>query len=344
VRSAAMQANTMFLLLSVMAVSSHGLRTHSSSNHQGTGAATAWAAKFRLSGQAHTAWLASVQSESGDSQFWFSEWRDLEVMLLQLQAGADQALATAPAGTKAADGVQRATVKAAARLSVLQVGPGTTGAWRRMEAGRKKGKAVATSKAAFNSTVSKKEGKGKLAGLNVNINPKSAADLMPALAMLKPLYEEGKQRIARLNAKETQSKQHFQGQQKEHLVRLATVEAKFKSHYLSQEIHTNLTRDENWMFNYWAKVRERQHRLFHTSLKIQHGTMEKEKMMIDAYEKTIAGTSNKGLVQKELAKVSGEPEVALLQAAWQTAAQYFSDALCDVRAAEDELHNEPLLV
>jgi len=193
---------------------------------------------------------------------------------------------------------------------------------------------------------SKKEGKGlsPLAGWNVKINPKNTADLMPALAMLKSLYEEGKQRIARFNANETRSKQHFQGQQREHFLRLATVEAKFKSHSLSQEVRANLTRDENWMFNYWAKVRERQHRLFHTSLKIQHGTMEKEKMMIDAYEKTIAGTPNKALVQKELGKVSGEPEVVLLQAAWQTAARYFSDALRDVRAEEEELHSEPPLV
>jgi len=98
------------------------------------------------------------------------------------------------------------------------------------------------------------------------------------------------------------------------------------------------------MFNYWAKVRERQHRQFHTSLKIQHGTMEKEKMMIDAYEKTIAGTANKAQVQKEIAKVSGVPEVVFLQVAWQSAAKYFSDALSEVRKAKEELRKEPPLV
>lgn len=304
-------------LLCALTESSQGLRSLSSSSYQEGGAAAVFVAELSLSGQAHAAWQVSMQAASVDRQFWSSEWRDLEVTLLQLQAGADQALATGPGGTQA-------TLRAKGTAAKL----------------------APAFKVAFNTTASKKEAKGKspVAELKISSNPKSVADLMPALGMLKSLYEEGKQRIARINAKETQSKQHFQGQQREHLLRLATVEAKFKGRFGSEEVRANLTRDENWMFNYWAKVRERQHRLFHTSLKIQHGTMEKEKMMIDAYEKTIASTSNKAMVQKELAKVSGEPEVALLQAAWRTTAQYFSDALHDVRTTEDELRKEPPLV
>jgi len=100
------------------------------------------------------------------------------------------------------------------------------------------------------------------------------------------------------------------------------------------------------MFNYWQRVRERQHRQFHTSLKIQHATMEKEKMMIDAYEKTIAGTASKAQITKEIAKVAGGvvPEVVLVQVAWRTAVPFFREALAEVRAAKAEFHSDPPLV
>merc|ERR550539_282875 len=48
-----------------------------------------------------------------------------------------------------------------------------------------------------------------LAGLKLNLNPKSPADLAPALSMLKSLYEDGKERISQLNAREKQLKQRF---------------------------------------------------------------------------------------------------------------------------------------
>jgi len=266
-----------------------------------------------FSGATRAAWLSLVQTEATDRQFWASEWGSLETTLLQLEASADE----------------------------------------QMEPTNKTAKPLGTDKAAKitavapKATASKKKDAKRsspLTGKKINLNPKKVADLLPALAMLKGLYEEGKERITQLNAKEKQSKQRFEAQQKEHLARLATIEARSKNHTLSAEYRTNFTRDENRMFNYWAKVRERQHRQFHTSLKIQHGTMEKEKMMIDAYEKTIAGTANKAQVQKEIAKVSGEPEVVFVQVAWRSAAKYFSDALSEVRAAKEELRKKPPLV
>jgi len=265
-----------------------------------------------FSGARRAAWLSLVQTETTDRQFWASEWGGLETTLLQLEASADEYVLADNAAKPS--GHDKATKIAAA---------------------------------ASRATTSKKEEAKRtspLTGKKINLNPKSVTDLLPALAMLKGLYEEGKERIMQLNAKEKQSKERFEVQQKEHLARLATIEARFKNHTLSQEFRTNETRDENRIFNYWGKVRERQHRQFHTSLKIQHGTMQKEKMMIDAYEKTIAGTANKAEVKKEIAKVSGVPEVVFLQVAWRSAAKYFSDALSQVRAAKEELRKQPPLV
>jgi len=265
-----------------------------------------------FSSSAHQAWRSLVQTDTADRQFWASEWGGLEATLVQLEASADEYEAANRAAKP--PGASEATKTAA-----VAPRPITT---KREEAKRS----------------------SPLTGKKINLNPKKVADLLPALAMLKGLYESGKERITQLNAKEKQSKQRFEVQQKEHLARLATIEARFKNHTLSEEFRTNETRDENRIFNYWAKVRERQHRQFHTSLKIQHGTMQKEKMMIDAYEKTIAGTANKAEVRKEIAKVSGVPEVVFLQVAWRSAAKYFSDALSQVRAAKEELRKQPPLV
>merc|ERR550537_1962771 len=135
--------------------------------------------------------------------------------------------------------------------------------------------------------------------------------------MLKGLYEDGKERIAKLNAREKKYKAQFADKEAEHARRLARIEARFKNGTLSAEFHANETRDETRMWTYWQRVRERQHRQFHTSLKIQHGTMERVKTMMDMYEKTINGqVKDKAQVKKELAKVSQGvmPDIVFLQA------------------------------
>uniref|UniRef100_A0A7S1L786 Uncharacterized protein n=1 Tax=Alexandrium catenella TaxID=2925 RepID=A0A7S1L786_ALECA len=176
-----------------------------------------------------------------------------------------------------------------------------------------------------------------LAGIKLNLNPKSAADLVPALAMLKGLYEDGKQRIAQLNAKEQDYKQHHTEKEAEHKARTAHIAS--QNGTVSEEFMANETRDENRLWSYWERVRERQHRQFHTSLKIQHATLEKVKKMMDMYEKTIAGKEDSKQVTKDLAKVSGVvmPEVVLLQGAWSDAAAFCSEALKELRAAGTEL-------
>eukprot|EP00969_Alexandrium_andersonii_P356754 15447248-Alexandrium_andersonii.AAC.1 len=62
-----------------------------------------------------------------------------------------------------------------------------------------------------------------LTGLKLNLNPKSKADLVPALAMLKGLYEDGKQRIAQLNAREKEYKERYADKEKEHAARMAHI-------------------------------------------------------------------------------------------------------------------------
>jgi len=259
---------------------------------------------------ARAQWSALLQAETEDGRFWAAEWADLETELLQL--------------------VQVGNVTNATHQAKLSESHGN-GA--KLHANAANGKSDARRKS-------------PLAGVNVNLNPKSVADLVPALAMLKGLYEDGKDRIVHLNAREKQSKFRFDAKKADHESRINEIEARFKNHTLPLEYHTNETRDENRMFNYWQRVRERQHRQFHTSLKIQHATMEKEKMTIDAYEKTIAGTASKAQVTKEIAKVAGGvvPEVVLVQVAWKSAVPFFREALAEVRAAKAEFHSDPPLV
>merc|ERR1712079_526314 len=92
---------------------------------------------------------------------------NVSIKLLQLKAGVDQALATGPRGTQAAL--------------------------------KRKFKFAAASKTASHW---QEKGLSPLAGSVVSVKRKNTADLMPALALMESRYEEGKQRIARLNTKE----------------------------------------------------------------------------------------------------------------------------------------------
>lgn len=214
--------------------------------------------------------------------------------------------------------------------------------WSALEAELVQLQAVANAPAA-NATAAKspehKHSKSPLAGLKLNLEPKTAADLVPALAMLKGLYEDGKARIGKLNLREKESKKRFEDKQGEHVQRIATIEARFKNGTLSAEFRTNETHDENRLWNYWEKVRERQHKQYHTSLKIQHATLEKVKAMMDMYEKTISGKADKAQVAKELSKVSGGalPEVVFLQQSSKALANYCAEALSEVRSQRAEL-------
>lgn len=281
------------------------------------------------------AWSSLAEAEADDRRFWRSQWAALEETLLQLT----EATSTAEGVMALVQEHNHTKAEGAAKTAAALAGKQTTQA-----AGSKPNPAIAAT--AGNQTrgaaaAAPAKRTSPLAGLKLNLNPKSAADLMPALAMLKGLYEDGKERIAQLNEREKKSKQRFEEMQAAHEARLATIEARFKNHTLSAEFRTNETRDENRLWSYWQRVRENQHRQFHTSLKIQHGTMNKVKTMIDAYEKTISGgNANKAQAQKDLAKVAGVvPEVVLLQQACRASGRYFRQALEEVRAerADEQL-------
>jgi len=161
------------------------------------------------------------------------------------------------------------------------------------------------------------------------------AALAPMLAMLKGMYEESKERIAQQNVREEKSKKWFATKEAEHKAKLAKIEGKFKNGTLSQEFRTNETRDETRYFDYWSRCRERQHRQFHTNLKIQHAMMMKTKKMIDVYDKALSSKpSDQAAAKQEMRQVAGGmPEVVLLQ---QTQ-QFVRESLEEVRKEKAEM-------
>jgi flagellar biosynthesis GTPase FlhF len=156
---------------------------------------------------------------------------------------------------------------------------------------------------------------------------KSADKLEPTLKVLKNLYENGKGNIAKLTDKEQRNKVAFVAKEEEHKTRLAQI-AKSKS---SAEFLRKETESENLRWANWERVRERQLKQFHAIIKIQNSMIEKEKEMVDLYEKIIAGKLDKVEGEKELARVSVKvaPETALLE--------FCREALGEVKAARDEL-------
>lgn len=183
--------------------------------------------------------------------------------------------------------------------------------------------------------------------MHLNLNPKQMADLAPTLAMLKGMYEDGKGRITQLNTREEDSKAKFTAKEAEHKARLARIDAHFKNHSLSEEFHTNETRDENRLWNYWTHVRERQHRQYRTGLKIQHATLEKVKKMIDMYEKAMTGKDDDS-VKKDLAKVSRStaPMIVLLEDTRKTVVSFCKSArgeIATARASGKQLLDQQLL-
>merc|ERR1719215_737100 len=160
--------------------------------------------------------------------------------------------------------------------------------------------------------------------------------------MLKGLYEEGKERIGQLNAREQKYKAHYEEKQKEHEQNLVAIDARFKNSTLSADWKTNETKEENRLWGYWERVRQRQHSQYHTSLKIQHGTLEKVKTMIQAYEGAIAGNADKKTIAKKIQKVSGGamPDIVFLQDAKKTVAAFCADALQQLHAAQALVHDD----
>merc|ERR1719446_2007102 len=110
-----------------------------------------------------------------------------------------------------------------------------------------------------------------------------------------------------------QQKKAFEEREKKHEQKLLRINSTKSS--LSAEFRANETRDENRMFMHFERSRDLQHKQYHNMLKLEHSMMQKEKTMIDMYEKTISGKGSSSVVKKELHQLGGEmPEVVLLQA------------------------------
>jgi len=176
---------------------------------------------------------------------------------------------------------------------------------------------------------------------------KGQAALAPMLAMLNGLYEESKERISQQNVREEKSKKWFAVKEAEHKAKLVKIDASFANHTLSEEFRTNETRDENRYFNYWQRCRERQHRQFHTNLKIQHGMMTKAKNMVNMYEKALSPkAADQKQAKKQLGQMTGMPEIVFLQKDFdfedveKQVVQFCSDSLDEVWQLRDQLHQD----
>lgn len=175
----------------------------------------------------------------------------------------------------------------------------------------------------------------------VNLSPKTAADLAPTLAMLNSLYDDGKRRIAELNEREKKSKKDFDEKEAHHKKKLETIEARFANKTLSLEFRTNETHDEMRLFSYWQRCRERQHRQFHTGLKIQHATLSKVKKMIDMYEKTMSGKAEEVKQAKKDFQKMEAPEIVFLQER-RAVVQFCEQSLNELGEFRKEISTDPL--
>merc|ERR1719271_222553 len=155
--------------------------------------------------------------------------------------------------------------------------------------------------------------------------------------MLKGLYQDTKDRISQQNVREEKSKKWFAEKEADHKAKLDAIEGRFKNHTLSEEFRTNETRDENRYFNYWERVRQRQHRQFHTNLKIQHAMMMKTKKMVDMYEKALSGKASEEAQVKKQLQANAVPEIVFLQDAQRTIASFCRESLAEVRKERQEL-------
>eukprot|EP00933_Yihiella_yeosuensis_P027250 TRINITY_DN2113_c1_g1_i3.p1 TRINITY_DN2113_c1_g1~~TRINITY_DN2113_c1_g1_i3.p1 ORF type:complete len:340 (+),score=105.81 TRINITY_DN2113_c1_g1_i3:59-1078(+) len=131
------------------------------------------------------------------------------------------------------------------------------------------------------------------------------AQLAISLAMLESLYESSKSRIADLNAREQKSKEFYEKKMAEEKKSLAELEERFKKSHLSQKFHDDEVKDRKRIYDYWRKVRDRQHKQFITALKIQHGTMKKTQQLIELYKKAMSGKKeDKEAAAQALAKMN----------------------------------------
>lgn len=278
-------------------------------------------------------WAALAEAESEDQRFLLAQVDETESQLVQLQhfleaAGRNKKvlaglqISATPVNKKAEVAAKPAAKSPEPKKEVKEV------AAKKDTAKEKKQDMDPTKVAASLGIPSLSSVKGLM----------GKAALAPMLAMMKGLYEDSKSRISEQNVREEKSKKWFASKEAEHKEKLATIEGKFQNHTLSEEFRTNETRDENRYFNYWERCRQRQHRQFHTNLKIQHAMMSKVKKMIDMYDKALSSkASDQKAAKKELGQMTGMPEIVLLQDVQRTVGNFCRESLEEVRKERTEL-------
>lgn len=269
-------------------------------------------------------WAVLAEAESEDRSFLLGQLDETENELVKLQ----DSLEVAGRTTGGLVGLQisaspevKPAAKAPETKPVAKVAP------------------VAVKKEAAKPAKNEMDPEKMMASVSVaGLKLKGAMALAPMLAMLKGLYQDSKDRIAQQNGREEKSKKWFATKEAEHKEKLDKIEGKFKNGTLSQEFRTNETRDETRYFTYWSRCRERQHRQFHTNLKIQHAMMMKTKKMVDMYEKALSPKAeDQAQAKKALSGATGMPEIVFLQEVQRTVGSFCRDSLAEVRKERVEL-------
>jgi len=257
-------------------------------------------------------WAELSQAEAADRSFLLAQLDKTEDELVKMQQFLESVGTTALKKTGFLAGLQ------------ISAAPGANVAAKKTAVAEKPAAKVAAAKPV-----------PKAVGHAPKMKLQGAAALAPMLAMMKSLYDDSKERISQQNTREAKSKKWFTAKEADHNAKLAQIEGKFKNHTLSEEFRTNETRDENRYFNYWSRCRERQHRQFHTNLKIQHGMMMKAKKMIDVYEKALSSKpADKKQAAKDVRQMTGMPDIMFLQKAM---GGFCRDSLAEVQKERTEL-------
>jgi glutaredoxin 2 len=288
-------------------------------------------------------WAAYAQAETEDRNFLLSQLDDTESELLKLQQFVEMA-------------GRKSNVLAGLQLSATPTAKSSSVPTAKSPVAKKDAAPVAKKETAAAKPAPSAKSDVKKVAATAEMDPaklvaslgipslklKGKAALAPMLAMLKGLYDDSKSRIASQNTREEKSKKWFTAKEAEHKNKMETIEGKFKNGTLSEEFRTNETRDENRYFGYWSRVRERQHRQFHTNLKIQHAMMSKVKKMIDMYENTLSGKAgDQEKAKKQLVAVSGGmPEIVFLQEVEHTVGRFCRESLAEVRKERAELQQQ----
>lgn len=254
---------------------------------------------FRWSSvDASKAQLDDQQFWDNDSQYWVNQFRQLQKELFQLQKSSVSVTVDLQMSSQNVSNSTLVPAKVKPHNSTVAK-PAASDA---MDHASDAFAAAATGLAGLPSMQDMKAVQGK-------------ATLIPMLAMLKGMYDDQKHRIAELNKHEEESKKRFAKQKAEYEARIAHIK---NQTLLSPETMKNATEQATKFFKYWERSRERGHRQFHNALKITHSSMQKEKEMIAAYEKAIAGDAPTAKDQAKMKEIKNSlpeqaPEVVLAQ-------------------------------